>query len=825
MAENSKYAVEITANTAQFQSELARASAAAQSASRSISQAFGTLKSAAAFIIGIPLGIAGLASAFDTLKEKTIESQRSLAQLDAVLKSTGASAGLTRDALEQIGKGLSKKTVFAGEEIRSAEVALLQFRAVSGDVFKEALATSADLATRLGVGLPEAARLLGRALEDPSKGMRGLKASGIDLSNQQIDLAARFTETGQKSKAAAIVLGEIAKSIGGAAEADNSGVYGATKRLTKAWDELVKAAGRKVFEDNGQQIEKLAGFFDRLVDRISATKTGLADLADSNFLRGKSSAIISDFTGSLGLSNLSGPPGSRLSGGKISGQVGADEAKAAAAKIAADEKAAADAEYTAQQERLKALADGAAAYYAGAFAALKAHLAQQSSALDFSYHQNEISSAAYYDEQRKQAEAAFQAQNDFLLKQAQAKEARRNSPNANMAEQIKLMQEMETLSQQSHAAAAERDLKLQKINQDQISSVDRLADSYAHLNVELLALSGDTVGAANAAFIQAHKDDQARIRAELNSPNQANSAAAAQAQNVIVSMQMITDSQARLNKVNSDFGLILSQVSNAEASVAARREAGNLSELGALAAISEANAARIPQLRAMADAYAAMSEKIRTTADAEGRISDLGIRAQATLDAMRLKLEQLGATGDLVAKKFNDIFADAFVNGLTDIVTGTKSVKDAFKDMERSIVAAITRIAAQEMATKIFGGSGGIGSFFSQIFGKGGFDWGSLFGSSGGISPGAFIPPGGGYAGGTDFARGGLTLVGERGPELVNMRRGAQVIPNDVLRRGGMRSVINNITISVPASTSGASADQIAMRTGAAIQRAMRRNA
>ena len=35
---------------------------------------------------------------------------------------------------------------------------------------------------------------------------------------------------------------------------------------------------------------------------------------------------------------------------------------------------------------------------------------------------------------------------------------------------------------------------------------------------------------------------------------------------------------------------------------------------------------------------------------------------------------------------------------------------------------------------------------------------------------------------GTDFAPGGLALVGEKGPELVNLPRGSQVIPNDILR-------------------------------------------
>jgi len=42
-----------------------------------------------------------------------------------------------------------------------------------------------------------------------------------------------------------------------------------------------------------------------------------------------------------------------------------------------------------------------------------------------------------------------------------------------------------------------------------------------------------------------------------------------------------------------------------------------------------------------------------------------------------------------------------------------------------------------------------------------------------------------GFAGGTNFAPGGMSLVGERGPELVNLPRGAKVIPNNRLGGSG----------------------------------------
>jgi len=53
-----------------------------------------------------------------------------------------------------------------------------------------------------------------------------------------------------------------------------------------------------------------------------------------------------------------------------------------------------------------------------------------------------------------------------------------------------------------------------------------------------------------------------------------------------------------------------------------------------------------------------------------------------------------------------------------------------------------------------------------------------------------------GFANGTMSAPGGMALVGERGPELVNLPRGSQVIPNHKLGRSGGSS---NISVNVDA--------------------------
>jgi phage-related tail protein len=69
--------------------------------------------------------------------------------------------------------------------------------------------------------------------------------------------------------------------------------------------------------------------------------------------------------------------------------------------------------------------------------------------------------------------------------------------------------------------------------------------------------------------------------------------------------------------------------------------------------------------------------------------------------------------------------------------------------------------------------------------------------SGGGVGLLSLLPK---FASGTDSAPGGLAIVGERGPELVNLPRGSQVIPNNIVaKRGSSSSGPTNISYSIDA--------------------------
>ncbi len=116
----------------------------------------------------------------------------------------------------------------------------------------------------------------------------------------------------------------------------------------------------------------------------------------------------------------------------------------------------------------------------------------------------------------------------------------------------------------------------------------------------------------------------------------------------------------------------------------------------------------------------------------------------------------------------------------------TVRVAQSYADMARNVTSSLQGLANSIKSGGFLGILSGVLDVFSQFAGAG------VFGKGLASRFNANIP---GYANGTNYARGGWSIVGERGPELVNMNRGAQVIPNHKLG-GGQTVVVNNSALA-----------------------------
>lgn len=186
-----------------------------------------------------------------------------------------------------------------------------------------------------------------------------------------------------------------------------------------------------------------------------------------------------------------------------------------------------------------------------------------------------------------------------------------------------------------------------------------------------------------------------------------------------------------------------------------------------LAAAQQAGVTVTPKLRAE---IAALSEQY----------------ALATVEASKLAQEQDRAREN--AEKWLGVGRDVTKGLISDLMNGT-SAADAFANALRRIGDALI----DDVLNSIFqiNGAGG-GGILGAIFG--------LFGG------GKKIP---GFANGTPSAPGGLAIVGERGPELVNLPQGSQVIPNHRINSMGEQGGVT-VNFNPVIDNRGASAEAVA---------------
>ena len=131
-------------------------------------------------------------------------------------------------------------------------------------------------------------------------------------------------------------------------------------------------------------------------------------------------------------------------------------------------------------------------------------------------------------------------------------------------------------------------------------------------------------------------------------------------------------------------------------------------------------------------------------------------------------VEKFGLTMQDVAQRGVRSLEDAMV----DLISGTRSAKDAFADMARSIIRDIIRMQVQQNITQPLNTA--ISGFFNPV--------------GGGMG-------GGGKAIGGAVQAGKPYMVGERGAEMFVPNQSGAIVPND--RLGGGNGVIINQTINV----------------------------
>src|SRR3990167_7325787 len=204
------------------------------------------------------IGPAALIGALKGSIDAAMEAQRVMTQTEAVIKSTGGAAGLTAQEIEKMAGAESRLTSIDDEVIQSGQNMLLTFTNIGGEVFPRATRAMEDMAVAFAKGDTSAIDLqgtaiqLGKALQDPERGLLALRRVGVAFTESQKAAIKQMMAMNDVAGAQALILAELEKEFGGSAEAAGTNLAGKLQKGQNAIENLGEAIGNKLIPFLGQ---------------------------------------------------------------------------------------------------------------------------------------------------------------------------------------------------------------------------------------------------------------------------------------------------------------------------------------------------------------------------------------------------------------------------------------------------------------------------------------------------------------------------------------------------------------------------------------------
>jgi len=205
-------------------------------------------------VIGPALALAAVAAIGGFVKASIAageEAATSNARIQNIAESMNLFGSEASDVTARLVELANKQALATGVDqnaIKQTQAKLLTFKelaATAGEVggsFDRATAAAVDLAAA-GFGSAESnAVQLGKALQDPVKGITALARSGVTFTEQEKEKIKALTESGQILEAQNMILGAVETQVGGTAEATAN----ASDKIKVAFSQLQETVGEEL---------------------------------------------------------------------------------------------------------------------------------------------------------------------------------------------------------------------------------------------------------------------------------------------------------------------------------------------------------------------------------------------------------------------------------------------------------------------------------------------------------------------------------------------------------------------------------------------------
>jgi hypothetical protein len=198
--------------------------------------------------LGIGLSLSGIVRGFSTVlaaAEKVQQSNRRLEQVANSMNLFGNATRATTERLMSYADVLERSTGVEAETVKLIQAKLLTFRELGnsakevGGQFDQATVAALNLAAA-GFGSAESnAVQLGKALQDPVKGITALARAGVTFTAEEKKKIKTLVESNRILDAQNLILGALETQVGGVAESTAK----ASDRINNAFGQVVDAIG------------------------------------------------------------------------------------------------------------------------------------------------------------------------------------------------------------------------------------------------------------------------------------------------------------------------------------------------------------------------------------------------------------------------------------------------------------------------------------------------------------------------------------------------------------------------------------------------------
>ncbi len=212
--------------------------------SRKVGKGLGIMRGGVAKL-GLALGGAALIGGAAKAIGRAEEMNSAYAATEQIIRTTGGAANVTGGQLKELATktsiltGVDKDLIIEGQNI------LLTFKNIreevgeGNDIFSRAQDVMLDFSAVMKTDAKSGALQLGKALNDPIKGLTALGRVGVQFTDVQKEQIRNFQESGDIMGAQKVILRELEGQVGGVAAATAD----STAKISNSWKEVQEQIG------------------------------------------------------------------------------------------------------------------------------------------------------------------------------------------------------------------------------------------------------------------------------------------------------------------------------------------------------------------------------------------------------------------------------------------------------------------------------------------------------------------------------------------------------------------------------------------------------